>query len=257
MSDADDPAIIAWLQHQARQGARIIGVCAGALVVGNAGLLDGRRFTSHWYYRDDVLKQHPTAIYVPHRRYVIDRDIATTTGITASMPTMLALVEAIGGRAKAQAVAGELGVASWTPAHDSTRFGLDAGRRWSYVLNKLAFWRHRQWVVDVRDGMDDIALALAADAWSRTGRVSVEAASPSARVTLRSGLVLIAQAAADDMPRVPLTPGLKPMQQLGRTLGEIAERYGPERREWVMLEMEYAGIENVGGARRHAPRPRF
>ena len=79
-----------------------------------AGLLDGRRFTTHWYYRRSVLERHPRAIYVPDQRYVIDRDVATTTGVTATMPTtmptMLALVEAIGGRAKAQALAGELGV---------------------------------------------------------------------------------------------------------------------------------------------------
>ena len=174
MRDDNDPAITAWLKQQADRGARIIGVCAGALVVGRAGLLDGRRFATHWYYRSTLLERHPSAIYVPHQRYVIDRDVATTTGITASVPTMLALVEAIGGREKAQALAAELGVTSWTPAHDSSPFGLNAGRTWNYVLNKAAFWRHERWSVDVQDGMDDIALALAADAWSRTGRVSVE-----------------------------------------------------------------------------------
>ena len=87
----------------------------------------------------------------------------------------------------------------------------------------------------------DIALAFAADAWSRTGRVSVDAASPTGPVTLRSGLVLIAQPAQEKMPRVPITPGLSPVQQLDRTLCEIAERYGASRRDWVMLEMEYAG----------------
>ena len=90
MRDADDPVISAWLQRQAAQGARIIGVCAGALMVGRAGLLDGRRFTTHWYYRSTVLERHPGATYVAHQRYVVDRDVATTTGITASVPTMLA-----------------------------------------------------------------------------------------------------------------------------------------------------------------------
>lgn len=157
--DDNDPAVIAWLQRQADQGARVIGICAGALVLGRAGLLDGRRFTSHWYYRDTVLERHPGATFVPHQRYVIDRGVATTTGITAPLPTMLALVEAIGGREKAEALAAELGVSSWTPAHDSTPFGLNAGRRWSYVLNKTAFWRHQTWSVDVQDGMDDVGLA--------------------------------------------------------------------------------------------------
>ena len=236
----DDPTVTAWLRQQADQGARIIGVCNGVLVVGRAGLLDGLRFSGHWYARKTLLERHPGATYVPHQRYVVDRNVATTTGITASVPTMLALVEAIGGRGKAQSVASELGVTSWSPAHDSTPFYLDASRRSAYLLNKAAFWRHERWAADVQNGSDDIALALAADAWSRTGRVSVEA-SAAGPVSLRSGLLLVTQPAAERTPRLPLAPELKPVQQLDRTLCEIAERYGASRRDWVMLEMEYGG----------------
>ena len=240
MRDDNNPAITAWLKQQSAKGARIIGVCVGALVVGRAGLLDGRRCTTHWYYRTTLLKRHPTAAYVPHQRYVIDGSVATTTGITATVPTMLALVEAIGGREKAQTVASELGVDSWSPAHDSSLFGLTVDRAWNYVLNKAAFWRHERWSIDAWDGMDDITLAVATDAWSRTGRVSVNP-SASGPVRLRSGLVLVAPPTAESTPRLPLTPGLKPVKQLDRTLSEIAERFGPAQCEWVMMELEYTG----------------
>ena len=240
MRDDSNPAITAWLKQQADRGARIIGVCVGALVVGRAGLLDGRRCTTHWYYRSTLLKRHPSAVYVPHQRYVIDGSVATTTGVTASVPTMLALVEAIGGRAKAQALAAELGVASWNPAHDSSLFEITAARAWNYLLNKAVFWRHERWSVDMWDGMDDIPLAFAADAWSRTGRVSVDASAPGP-VKLRSGLVLVAQPASEGTPRLPFTPGPKPVQQLDQTLREIAERFGAARSEWVMIELEYVG----------------
>ena len=240
MADDNNPAITAWLRQQAKRGARIIGVCVGALVLGRAGLLDGRRCTTHWFYRGTLLKRHPSAVYVPNQRYVIDGAIATTTGITASIPTMLALVEAIGGREKAQALASELGVDSWTPAHDSSLFGLTPHRAWSYLLNKAAFWRHERWSVDVWDGMDDIALAFAVDAWSRTGRVRVDV-SASGPVILRSGLVLPARPAAEGAPRLPLKPELKPVQQLEQTLHEIAAWFGPARSEWVMTELEYPG----------------
>lgn len=244
MRDDNNPAITAWLKQQAAKGARIIGVCVGALVVGRAGLLNGRRCTTHWYYRSALRKRHPSAVYVPHQRYVVDGFVATTTGITASVPTMLALVQAIGGRDKAQALAAELGVDSWSPAHDSSLFGLTASRAWSYLLNKAAFWRHKRWRIDVWNGMDDIALAFAADAWSRTGRVSVDA-SASGPVTLRSGLVLVAEPAPQGIPRLPLTTGLKPVQQLERTLREIAERFGEARSEWVKMELEYAGATSA------------
>lgn len=240
MSDNADSVILAWLKKQSDHGARIIGVCAGGLVVGNAGLLDHRRFTTHWYYLDELREDHPTAVYVPDQRYVIDSNIATTTGITASVPTMLSLIESIGGREKAQALAAEFGVASWTPVHDSSLFGLNFSRGLSFILNKAAFWRNDAMRVDAVDGMDDITLAFTADAWSRTGHIKVQTAAP-APVKLRSGLTLLPDAAAEDAPRLPLTPGLKPMEQLDRTLCEIGSRFGAARGEWVRMELEYPG----------------
>lgn len=241
MSNENNPAATGWLKQQAEKGARIIGVCAGGLVVANAGLLDGRRFVTHWYYRDELLDEHPTAVYVPHQRYLVDRDVATTTGITASVPMLLALVEAIGGRDHANQLATELGVDAWSPAHDSSKFGLNAQRRWNYILNKLAFWQHQRWSVDVQDGMDDVALALAADAWSRTGRVTVNAAAPGP-VTLDSGMTLVAGPTEQQMPRMPFEPSLKSVQQLDRTLCDIAERFGKARQDRVRMELEYPRI---------------
>jgi putative intracellular protease/amidase len=246
LDDAADPAIGRWLRQQADKGARVVGVCAGALIVGRAGLLDGRRFVTHWYFRKEALQRHPTATHVPHQRYVVDRNVATTTGITASVPAMLALVEAMGGEARAQQLAAELGVSSWTPAHDSSAFGLDVARAARYVLAKAAFWRREHWQVDARDGMDDVALALAADAWSRTGHVRVTAAG-AGPVTLRSGLRLLPERADAADGRLPLAPGTKPAQQLDRSLCEIADRFGAARSEWVMMELEYPGRLRCSG----------
>lgn len=242
MSKDDDPAVTAWLRRQAERGARIVGVCNGTLVVGSAGLLDGRRFAGHWSSRSKVLRRHPGATHVPHQRYLVDRGVATTTGITASIPVALALVEAMGGRDKAAPLAAELGASSWSPEHDSAPFALTVGRAASYLLNKAAFWSHQRWGVAVRDGMDDIALALTADAWSRTGRVSVHAESTSSdSVVLRSGMMLVAERSSLDRPRLPLTTTLKPLQQLDATLCQIQERFGVSRREWIVLELEYSG----------------
>lgn len=238
MSDSTDGAILTWLKQQSDHGARIIGICAGALVVANAGLLDQRRFTTHWFYLDELREHHPTAVYVPDQRYVIDGNIATTTGISASVPTMLALIESIGGHDKAQALATEFGVDSWTPVHDSSLFGLNFPRGLSFILNKMAFWRNDQMRVDVVDGMDDITLGLTADSWSRTGHIQVQAAAP-APVKLRSGITLLPEAATEDAVRLPLTPNLNPMEQLDRTLCEIGARFGTARSEWVRMELEY------------------
>jgi len=91
MSRDDDPVVLEWLRSQAAKGAMIIGVCAGAKVVGEAGLLDGKRATTHWYYVKKLRDKHPAIHYVANRRLVVDQGVATTTGISASMPIGLTL----------------------------------------------------------------------------------------------------------------------------------------------------------------------
>src|SRR5262245_44675239 len=108
MSRDDDPAVLPWIRNQAAKGAIVIGVCAGAKAVGQAGLLDGKRATTHWYSLKELRDKHPAMTNVADRRLVVDRGVATTTGITASMPMSLTLIEAIAGRDKAQAVGRDL-----------------------------------------------------------------------------------------------------------------------------------------------------
>jgi hypothetical protein len=136
-------------------------------------------------------------------------------------------------------VAADLGVLSLTPAHDSNRFGLNGARRWGYIADKAAFWRREQRVIDVADGADDIALAFAADGWARTGLVATQAVSTQASVRLRSGLALKTQPADSGAARVPLSGALKPVQQLDRTLCDIASHFGPRQRDRVEQELEY------------------
>lgn len=246
----DDLAVLAWLRAQAQKGARIIGVCSGALVLGQAGLLDGRQITGHWYDRSTLSRRHPTATYVPNQRYLADQDVVTTTGVTASMPVSLALVEAIAGRARAQALASELGVDDWSAQHDSAPFKLSAQGLWTMALNTALFWRHEQQAIPVQDGEDDIALALSADAWSRTYRSSARAVTPSGMpVVLRSGLRLFpAMASHTDVPRSALPAQPKPACQLDATLQAIAQRYGDATRDWVATEIEYLPPRTLRGA---------
>ena len=124
MSRDDDPAVLAWLQDQSRKGATIIGVCAGAKVVGAAGLLDEKHGTTHWYYLGEMLRRNPTIEYVADRRMVADGNVVTTNGITAAMPMMLGLIDAIVGPEKTEAVARDPGVGNWEMRHVSGAFQL-------------------------------------------------------------------------------------------------------------------------------------
>ena len=98
MYHTDSPAVIEWIRAQSNSGATIVGICSGARVLGKAGLLAGRSATTHWFDLDSLERENPELIRVDDRRYVVDRGVVTTTGVTASVPISLALVEAIAGQ---------------------------------------------------------------------------------------------------------------------------------------------------------------
>ena len=170
MSRDNDPTVLAWLKSQAAKGATIVGVCAGAKVVAEAGLLDGKRATTHWYYLNELRRRHPAVRYVANRRLVVDKGVATTTGISASLPMALTLIEAIAGREKAQAVGRSIGVPQWDARHDSGAFRFTRPFAMTAIGNTAAFWNRERLGIKLTLGIDEVSLALAADAWTRTYR---------------------------------------------------------------------------------------
>lgn len=243
MSRDDDPAALAWLRSQAEKGATIIGICAGAKVVAAAGLLDGRRATTHWYYLDEMLKRSPTIRYVADRRMVLDAGVATTTGITASMPMMLTLIEAIAGRTRAEAVARDLGLETWDARHASGAFRLTRRFATTVLSNRMAFWNREELGIRLQPGMDEVSLALVADAWSRTYRSSAAtyAASPDAVETM-NGVRVVPDRAGTDWPdarSVSTFPDRRPADALDRVLDAITARYGDRTAHVVAMQLEY------------------
>lgn len=243
MTRDDAPAVMDWLRQQAAKGAIVIGVCAGAKVVGAAGLLDGKRATTHWYHLREMLERSPTIEYVADRRMVIDGKVATTTGITASMPMVLTLIEAIAGRAKAEAVAQDLGLDQWNTQHASGAFKLTRSFATTVLANKLAFWNHEEFGILLEPGVDEVSLALVADAWSRTYRSNAVsfAASKSAVVT-SNGIRVLPDRSATDRPgkrRASLVAMRPPARALDNALHEIARRYGEPTSNVVAMQLEY------------------
>lgn len=243
MSRDDDPAVLAWLQSQSRNGAIIIGICGGAKVVGAAGLLDGKRATTHWYYRRQMLERSPTIDYVADRRMVLDGGVVTTTGVTASMPMMLTLIEAIAGRAKAETVARDLGLKSWDARHASGAFTFTRPFATAALANTLAFWNRDRWGIELLPGIDEVSLGLVADAWSRTFRSSAFtfAASADAVVTA-NGIRVIPDQDTADWPqalRVAMSADRRPAGALDHALRTITERYGERTANLVAMQLEY------------------
>ena len=243
MSRDDDPTVLHWLRQQARNRATIIGICAGAKVVAASGLLDGKRATTHWYYLEEMLTKHPTIHYVPNRRIVADQGVVTTTGITASMPLSLTMIEAIAGRAKAEEVAHDLGVSQWDARHNSAAFRFTRPFVLTAIHNTVAFWRREKLGVELTPGTDEVSLALVADAWSRTYRSrAVTFASNASVVESRTGLRLIPDQLASNWSASQRLTSLgqhPPSAALDECLQQIASRYGPSTARFVAMQLEY------------------
>jgi transcriptional regulator GlxA family with amidase domain len=263
MSRDDDPAVLNWLKKQATKRATIMGVCAGAKIVGEAGLLDGKRATTHWYYLQELRKRRPSIRYVRDRRIVVDNGVVTTTGITASMPMALTLIEAIGGREKAEAVGREIGLARWDARHDSNRFQFTRPFALTAIRNTIAFWNHEDLGIELTPGVDEVSLALIADAWSRTYRSRAVTFSQSAGAQeSRNGIRILPDRVAPSWPvhdRLPAVGNRQPAGVLDDALHGIAARYGDRTANFVAMQLEYPGrgdaVPSKGASRRNQPYP--
>ncbi|HVR61167.1 MAG TPA: GlxA family transcriptional regulator [Polyangia bacterium] len=104
----NDEALLAWLRRMAPRVRRLGSVCTGAFILANAGLLDGRRVTTHWRRAAELAQRFPRLRVEPDRIWVRDGDIVTSAGITAGMDMALSLVEEDLGAEIALAVARSL-----------------------------------------------------------------------------------------------------------------------------------------------------
>lgn len=245
MEKHTDPALIAWLKTQADKGTTLISICNGALVLAEAGLLKGHRATAHFSTYEMRLKQYPDTQWVKNARYVVDGKIISSAGISAAMPTSLALVEAIGGTARAAALAKQLGVTDWGPAHNSDAFHIGTGDYMAGIGNTL-FHGTQTIGIPVANGVDEISVAFTANAYSDTLRSEAHAlAQSSTPIKTKAGMTLVPDRVVGQgkpldsvLPESGDTP---PMQVLDQVLDDITQRYGASTARFVILDMEYPG----------------
>jgi transcriptional regulator GlxA family with amidase domain len=97
-----------WLRQRAAEVPRYGSVCTGAFFLGAAGLLDGRKVTTHWQHAAELAARYPAARVEPDQIYVKDGPLYTSAGVTAGIDLALRLVEDDHGRELALAVARRL-----------------------------------------------------------------------------------------------------------------------------------------------------
>jgi transcriptional regulator GlxA family with amidase domain len=102
---ASDGELVRQVQRLASRARRVASVCTGATVLAEAGLLDGRRATTHWFYADDLAAHYPSVSVDAAPIFVRDGRLATSGGVTASLDLTLAFVEEDHGAELARLVA--------------------------------------------------------------------------------------------------------------------------------------------------------
>ena len=105
---AGNPRLAQWLQRQATVVRRLGSVCSGAWLLAHAGLLDGRRVTTHWNISASLARRFEQVQVEHDQIYLRDGNLYTSAGVTAGMDLALALVEEDLGRNVALTVAREL-----------------------------------------------------------------------------------------------------------------------------------------------------
>ncbi|ATY31108.1 transcriptional regulator [Sphingomonas psychrotolerans] len=241
----NDPGLLQWIKAQAGKGCTVISICYGAMVVANTGLFDGHRATSHYSNESMRVTRFPNVMWQKNIRYVADGKVVSSAGVSASMPTSIALVEAIAGPAKAAQVARDVGIDGWSSKHDSDAFQSDPGNadmpgRDAKPQVTLG--------IPVKVGDDEIALALTAESYSRTGNTMAFAVAASkAPLRLAHGLVVLPDLVAGGPKSVDRT--LAPLEAhqatraLDIALADISKTYGPKAARNVALFMEYPGLK--------------
>ena len=112
-------ATIGWVRRRAGDVRRVSSVCSGSLLLAEAGLLEGKRATTHWSRTDEFTRRFPNVRLEPDRIFVREGEVWTSAGITAGIDLALALIEDDYGAKVARAVAQQLVVHHRRPGGQS------------------------------------------------------------------------------------------------------------------------------------------
>lgn len=113
-ADVDEPPderLVDALRAAHKRGARIVGLCSGAFALAEAGLLDGKRATTHWMYADKLARRYPAVDVDPAVLYAAEDNVFTSAGTAAAIDLCLELVRQDRGAVVANELARRLVVA--------------------------------------------------------------------------------------------------------------------------------------------------
>jgi transcriptional regulator GlxA family with amidase domain len=213
-----DPELVAWVRAHAPRARRVASVCTGAFLLAAAGLLDGRRVTTHWAYCDRLRERYPAVDVDPDPIFIKDGNLSTSAGITAGIDLALALVEDDLGRDMALAIARELVVFLRRPGNQA-QFSAQLSAQ---VAKRAPLREVQQWIAE-----------------HPSGDLSVEALAQRASLSPRQ----FARAFAAEV-------GLPPGRYVERTRLEAARRHLEDTAEGIEQTARACGYRTTESMRR-------
>jgi transcriptional regulator GlxA family with amidase domain len=147
------PETLAWLRHATPQSRRFGSICTGAFVLGAAGLLDGKRVTTHWKFGPELARCCPAAEVDIDPIFIRDGNLYSSAGITAGIDLALAMIEEDHGRDLALAVARVL-VLFLKRSGGQAQFSPQLRAQFSAVpaIQQVQFWCQQNLTGDLRVG---------------------------------------------------------------------------------------------------------
>ena len=161
-----------------------------------------------------------------------------------SMPMSLTLIEAIAGRDKAEAIARDIGLANWDARHQSDEFKSTRPFASDDDWKDRRFWNREQLGIELRPGVDEVSLALVADAWSRTyrSRAMTFAGTADAQQS-RNGIRILPDQVAANWRATRLLPVIGRCKTCARSIAPLAASlpcYGTGTADFsVAMQLEY------------------
>jgi putative intracellular protease/amidase len=187
-----EAALRAWVTKQHDAGAQVLGVCAGAVVLAETGMLDGLHATSHWSRIGALQKSRPAVHWVRGRRWVEDGSVTTTAAVSSGVPGALHLVAELAGPAEAQRVADLHPELGWSPDQTTViakdHFG--AGDV-PVGLNFVEPWFRPTVGIVLRDGVSELDATAAFEVYTQSAAARTVALATGDQVRTEHGLVLL------------------------------------------------------------------
>jgi putative intracellular protease/amidase len=193
-----ESALRSWVITQHDRGAKVLGVCAGAVVLAETGILDGLHATSHWSRIGALQRSRPAVHWVRGRRWVEDGSVTTTAAVSSGVPGALHLVAELAGPAEAQRVADLHPELGWTPGQ-STVITKDhfAVRDVPVGLNFVEPWLRPTVGIALDDGVDELDATAAFEVYTQSAAARTVALATGDTVRTRHGLTLLTTSTHD------------------------------------------------------------